>query len=312
MNLLPADGYFREHRSVTRKVLRRDDRSHTKIVRISVTDGDATESSGEESDGGGGRQTTAGIHRTMKKYIHEVRFLDHSADYVSRNAAGEAGAKMKSKQGKRNMRDQKIDSEGQKYRGVRRRPWGRWAAEIRNPVEQKRVWLGTFDTAEEAAMVYDMAAIKIKGPNALTNFVNPSPPPKAAATELAVSGYDSEKETHSRLCSPTSVLRFRPTEDPPNELPTTTAEENKNWETCRKPEESAAAMAEAYFMENVEAFRVEELVDFENPAPDFVEDYYYHLPDSFLLENDGKFLADLKEEEDIEACNWDVDNYFAV
>ncbi|ESW15609.1 hypothetical protein PHAVU_007G086600 [Phaseolus vulgaris] len=69
------------------------------------------------------------------------------------------------------------------YLGVRKRPWGRYAAEIRNPYTKERHWLGTFDTAEEAAIAYDLSSIKICGINARTNFHYPfvslPPPPMA-------------------------------------------------------------------------------------------------------------------------------------
>lgn len=151
-----------------------------RLVRIFFTDEDATDSSSSDDD------ALPLNRRRVKRHVHEIGF--------------EIGARFRRPTTVKRLAEAR---DSKSFRGVRRRPWGRWAAEIRDPNRRKRVWLGTFDTAEEAAVVYDSAAVKLKGEKALTNF----PPGKLQSSTEDGSKEKGVEQTSPPFASPTSVLR---------------------------------------------------------------------------------------------------------
>ncbi|KAG9448377.1 hypothetical protein H6P81_014505 [Aristolochia fimbriata] len=311
---------FSEHRTLSKKLSKPTVRPRNvsgcrnlsetacpRVVRISVTDPDATDSSSDEEtlffDG----------RQRVRRYINEINI---ETTCSRENGAGNGAWRSRSA---RNGRKKTIpgvpdapvgrksslhsSSNGRKFRGVRQRPWGKWAAEIRDPSRRVRVWLGTYDTAEEAAKVYDNAAIQLRGPDAMTNF-STSPAKPKPEIHLTTSSGDESSDECQNLASPTSVLRFcssAATEEPQKQQQQPLPPPVKEVE-----DESSGGLPRHDFGGEflpLETSYLDDIFPFDEPVPDFIGE------DNFLRDDFGDIFLGLGE--DFRSSpTWQVDDYF--
>ncbi|MED6173375.1 hypothetical protein PIB30_058690 [Stylosanthes scabra] len=175
-------------------------------LRIIYADPEATDSSGDES--------SEMNQKRIKRRIHEIPLPLVLSSLSTPTSSSEVNAKTHNPTIKRRVSPStgcRRQTSG-KYRGVRQRKWGKWAAEIRDPFKSARIWLGTYNTAEEASQAYEAKRLEFEAMARSMSHShsqsNSSPAPAGVCVSDNKSSTSEDSESVFSYTSPSSVLEL--------------------------------------------------------------------------------------------------------